>query len=119
VYRIYNYGGTLDNQTLELGAIPNSQDKSNIFVQTSIDKQVNLVNANGVTLQFWDGATVNQSHGASGIEGDSKLTVAMANGWQSAVRVITTGPPQPVRVTPLGTEVLRRLHHQRRYRYRG
>lgn len=73
VYRIYNYGGTLDNQTLELGAIPNSQDKSNIFVQTSIDKQVNLVNANGVTLQFWDGATVNQSHGASGIEGNSKI----------------------------------------------
>lgn len=73
VYRIYNYGGTLDNQTLELGAVPNSQDKSNIFVQTSIDKQVNLVNANGVTLQFWDGATVNQSHGASGIEGDSKI----------------------------------------------
>lgn len=73
VYRIYNYGGTLNNQTLELGAIPDSQDKSNIFVQTSIDKQVNLVNANGVTLQFWDGATVNQSHGASGIEGDSKI----------------------------------------------
>ncbi|HGY3367267.1 autotransporter outer membrane beta-barrel domain-containing protein [Citrobacter freundii] len=73
VYRIYNYGGTLDNQTLELGAIPNSQDKSNIFVQTSIDKQVNLLNANGVTLQFWDGATVNLSHGASGIEGDSKI----------------------------------------------
>lgn len=42
VYRIYNYGGTLDNQTLELGAIPDSRDKSNIFVQTSIDKQVNL-----------------------------------------------------------------------------
>lgn len=73
VYRIYNYGGTLNNQTLELGAIPDSQDKSNIFVQTSIDKQVNLVNANGVTLQFWDGATVNQSHGASGIEGDNKI----------------------------------------------
>ena len=73
VYRIYNYGGTLNNQTLELGAVPDTQDKSNIFVQTSIDKQVNLVNANGVTLQFWDGATVNQSHGASGIEGDSKI----------------------------------------------
>nr|WP_153879367.1 autotransporter outer membrane beta-barrel domain-containing protein [Citrobacter freundii] len=73
VYRIYNYGGTLDNRTLELGAVPDSQDKSNIFVQTAIDKQVNLVNANGVTLQFWDGATVNQSHGKSGIEGDSKI----------------------------------------------
>lgn len=73
VYRIYNYGGTLDNQGLDLGAIPDSQDKSNVFVQTSIDKQVNLVNANGVTLQFWDGATVSQSHGATGIEGDSKI----------------------------------------------
>ncbi|MBA4711187.1 MULTISPECIES: autotransporter outer membrane beta-barrel domain-containing protein [Citrobacter] len=73
VYRIYNYGGTLNNQTLELGAVPDTQNKSNIFVQTSIDKQVNLVNANGVTLQFWDGATVNQSHGASGIEGNSKI----------------------------------------------
>ena len=73
VYRIYNYGGTLNNQTLELGAVPDTQNKSNIFVQTSIDKQVNLVNANGVTLQFSDGATVNQSHGASGIEGNSKI----------------------------------------------
>ncbi len=73
VYRIYNYGGTLDNQGLDLGTIPDSQDKNNVFVQTSIDKQVNLVNANGVTLQFWDGATVSQSHGATGIEGDSKI----------------------------------------------
>ncbi|MCO5780958.1 autotransporter outer membrane beta-barrel domain-containing protein [Citrobacter meridianamericanus] len=73
VYRIYNYGGTLNNQTLDLGVVPDSQDKSNIFVQTSIDKQVNLVNANGVTLHFWDGATINQNHGASGIEGDSKI----------------------------------------------
>ena len=36
------------------------------------------------------------------LKATAKLTVAMANGWQSAVRVITTGPPQPVRVTPLG-----------------
>lgn len=31
VYRIYNYGGTLDNRTLELGAVPDSQDKNNIL----------------------------------------------------------------------------------------
>lgn len=73
VYRLYNYGGTLQNQTLELGAIPDSQDKNNIFVQTVIDKQVNLVNANGVTLHFWDGAVVGQNHGATGIEGDSSI----------------------------------------------
>ena len=73
VYRLYNYGGTLQNQTLELGAIPDSQDKNNIFVQTVIDKQVNLVNANGVTLHFWDGAAVGQNHGATGIEGDRNI----------------------------------------------
>ena len=31
------------------------------------------MNASGVTLQFWDSTAVNQSHGASGIEGDSKI----------------------------------------------
>ena len=67
------HGGTLTNNTLDLGDMPQSQDKSNIFVQTSIDKQVNLVNANGVTLQFWDGAAVGESHGASGIEGNNKI----------------------------------------------
>lgn len=73
VYRLYNYGGNLNNQTLELGDVPAGQDKSNIFVQTILDKQVNLVNANGVTLQFWDGAQSGDSHGISGIEGNGTI----------------------------------------------
>ncbi|AST78865.1 TPA: autotransporter outer membrane beta-barrel domain-containing protein [Citrobacter farmeri] len=73
VYRLYNYGGTLNNQTLELGDVPAGQDKSNIFVQTVLDKQVNLVNANGVTLQFWDGAQTGENHGKTGIEGNGKI----------------------------------------------
>lgn len=73
VYRLYNYGGTLDNQTLELGDVPAGQDKSNLFVQTVLDKQVNLVNANGVTLQFWDGAQTGENHGKTGIEGNGKI----------------------------------------------
>ena len=28
----------------------------NYFIQTSVDKQVNLVNTNGLTLNYWDGA---------------------------------------------------------------
>lgn len=73
VYRLYNYGGTLDNQTLELGDVPAGQDKSNIFVQTVLANQVNLVNANGVTLQFWDGAQTGENHGKTGIEGNGKI----------------------------------------------
>lgn len=73
VYRLYNYGGTLDNQTLALGDVPAGQDKRNIFVQTVLDKQVNLVNANGVTLQFWDGAQTGENHGKTGIEGNGKI----------------------------------------------
>lgn len=73
VYRIYNYGGTLDNQTLTLGTVPVGLDKSNIFVQTSMQNQVNLVNANGVTLQFWDGAINGTSHGKSGMEGNGVI----------------------------------------------
>ncbi|WZB75772.1 autotransporter-associated beta strand repeat-containing protein [Achromobacter insuavis] len=29
----------------------------NYFIQTSVDKQVNLVNTNGLTLNYWDGAS--------------------------------------------------------------
>lgn len=71
--RIYNYGGTLDDQTSELNAVPDSQDKSNISVQISVDRQVNLVSTNSVTLQFWDGTIVNQSHDMLDTEDDNKI----------------------------------------------
>ncbi|MDX8513970.1 autotransporter outer membrane beta-barrel domain-containing protein [Mesorhizobium sp. VK23E] len=51
VYRVISYAGTLTNNTLQTGVIPSSA----YFVQTSIDKQVNLVNTSGLTLNFWDG----------------------------------------------------------------
>lgn len=49
VYRIMSYGGTLDNQGLT-SSVPS------FYVQTSINGQVNLVNSQGLTLNFWDGA---------------------------------------------------------------
>jgi fibronectin-binding autotransporter adhesin len=53
VYRVFNYGGSLTNNGLELGTLPSG---SNAAVQTSIAGQVNLVNSAGLTLNFWDGA---------------------------------------------------------------
>ncbi len=51
VYRVINYTGTLTNNTLDLGTMPSP----GFSVQTSVDKQVNLVNASGTLLDFWDG----------------------------------------------------------------
>ncbi|MDG4879059.1 autotransporter-associated beta strand repeat-containing protein, partial [Mesorhizobium sp. WSM4935] len=51
IYRVFDYAGTLTNNGLAIGSIPSS----NYFVQTSIDHQVNLVNTQGLNLNYWDG----------------------------------------------------------------
>ena len=53
LYRIANYGGTLTDNGLALGALPAGAD---VFLQTSVANQVNLINVGGATLNFWDGA---------------------------------------------------------------
>lgn len=60
VYRVLDYGGTLTDNGLTLGAMP----AGDFFVQTSIAQQVNLVNATGLTLDFWDGAAGPKGDGA-------------------------------------------------------
>ena len=51
VYRLFNYDGTLTDNGLAIGTSPST----NVFVQTSLANQVNLVNTDGLTLSFWDG----------------------------------------------------------------
>lgn len=53
VYRVINYSGALTNNILEIGTAPEAAD--DLYVQTSIDGQVNLVNRTGYTMRFWDG----------------------------------------------------------------
>ncbi|MDM0117295.1 autotransporter-associated beta strand repeat-containing protein [Variovorax sp. J22R133] len=61
VYRIINYGGTLTDNGLTIGSLvqPPTTPVAPLppfIVQTSIAHQVNLVNATGLTLNYWDGA---------------------------------------------------------------
>lgn len=51
VYRVFSYDGTLTNNGLAVGTIPST----GYSIQTSIDHQVNLVNTEGLTFNFWDG----------------------------------------------------------------
>ncbi|MET3654908.1 beta strand repeat-containing protein, partial [Dyella japonica] len=59
VYRLFDYGGALSGSGLALGAVP----LPSLFVQTSVAGQVNLVNTNGISLRFWDGATGPKNNG--------------------------------------------------------
>jgi fibronectin-binding autotransporter adhesin len=52
VYRVFSYNGALTNNDLSVGSIPST----NYFIQTAIANQVNLVNAQGLTMNYWDGA---------------------------------------------------------------
>ncbi|WP_082407494.1 autotransporter outer membrane beta-barrel domain-containing protein [Mesorhizobium sp. 1M-11] len=54
VYRIINYGGALQNNTLDIASLPPGTPPNTFFVQTSVANQVNLVNTAGLQLTFWD-----------------------------------------------------------------
>ncbi|MEW7315005.1 autotransporter outer membrane beta-barrel domain-containing protein [Buttiauxella gaviniae] len=55
VYRIFNYDGTLNDNTLAIAKLPVGFDADDFYIQTNIKGQVNLINSTGITLRFWDG----------------------------------------------------------------
>ena len=60
VYRVIAYAGTLTDNGLQLGSIPSPD----VFVQTSVAAQVNLVNTADLTLNYWDGVAGPKNNGA-------------------------------------------------------
>jgi len=63
VYRVFDYGGVLTDNGLDLGTLPAD---SHVTVQTSVAGQVNLVNARVIRLNFWDGAAGPKNDGIVG-----------------------------------------------------
>lgn len=55
LYRLMNYGGGLMNNGLAFGSVPGSA--ADLYLQTSVAQQVNLVNRAGLSLNFWDGGS--------------------------------------------------------------
>ncbi|MBO9517395.1 MAG: autotransporter-associated beta strand repeat-containing protein [Porphyrobacter sp.] len=51
VYRVITYAGVLTDGGMTLGTVP----APDLYLQTSVANQVNLVNTTGLTLNFWDG----------------------------------------------------------------
>lgn len=70
VYRLMNYGGALTDNGLEFGTLPTAADPHDLFLQTAIDGQVNLVNSAGLTLSFWDGSVATEHNNGAIDDGD-------------------------------------------------
>nr|WP_298725288.1 autotransporter domain-containing protein [uncultured Steroidobacter sp.] len=80
IYRLINYTGTLTDNGLELGLMPASSAN---YVQTSVANQVNLINTQGLVLNYWDGADHARNDGEIG--GGSGLWQAGGNdNWTTA-----------------------------------
>lgn len=83
VYRLMNYGGALTDNTLDLGTLPGGSDPQDLFVQTAIGGQVNLVSSAGLTLTFWDGA-IGEQHNDGAINGGAGTWSADNDNWTAA-----------------------------------
>jgi fibronectin-binding autotransporter adhesin len=56
-YRLFNYGGVLTNNVLDIGAVPAGFNASDFLIVTGVPNQVNLLVLGGPVsiTQFWDG----------------------------------------------------------------
>jgi autotransporter-associated beta strand protein len=93
IYRLFDYGGTLTDNGLEIGAVPGDYVPGDLQVQTSVAGQVNLLRytaAAGDTL-FWDGSDAalwenGRVDGGDGVWGSSEsFTTAdgLTNSYQN------------------------------------
>ena len=81
LYRIFDYGGVLTDNGMDVGTTPAGVPASALSIQTTIDNEVNLVSAAGVTLAFWDGPS-GPNNGV--IDGGDGVWNTANNNWTDA-----------------------------------
>ena len=89
VYRLIDYSGQLyNNAATTLGSLPSGISASDMAVQTAVNGQVNLVNARGLSLQFWDGdAAANLNNGQ--VDGGDGTWSATSQTWTDVDGLVT------------------------------
>ncbi len=96
-YQLINVTGAITDAGYSLGSVPSG---SNLVVQTSVPRQLNLValpGAGGPALQYWDGATFTANgtvHGGSGNFGGSatnwtNIPASASSAWAQGIGVFT------------------------------
>jgi len=85
VYRLFDYDGNLTGGSFAVGTAP--ADASDLAVQTSVDGQVNLINAAGLAFGFWDGAGPANNNAVDGGDGIWQVDGAFDNWTDSAGKI--------------------------------
>jgi fibronectin-binding autotransporter adhesin len=94
VYRLFTYGSLVDNG-LALGTIPGGVSMSDLSIQTSVPHQVNLINAAGLTLNFWDGGDPAKFNN-SVVDGGNGVWSAVGDTWTDQSGIVNhVMTPQP------------------------
>ncbi len=81
LYRLIKYTGTLTDNVLDLGATPALP--GDLFVQTRVANEVNLINSTGVSLNFWDGTDAPNNGTVGGGSGTWRIGNP-GDGWADA-----------------------------------
>lgn len=93
IYRLIDYTGSLTDNGLDLGNMPAGTSN---YVQTSVAHQVNLVNSNGLTLNWWDGDAGGRNDGViAGGNGTWQSNPTSADRWTQADGLINTPYQNP------------------------
>jgi autotransporter family porin len=64
VYRLFDYGLSFSDYGLSIAGTPDGISRDDLSLQTSVDKQINLINTAGMNLGFWAG----QEDSVNGVE---------------------------------------------------
>ncbi|RIX83537.1 autotransporter outer membrane beta-barrel domain-containing protein [Acidovorax cavernicola] len=81
LYRLIKYTGSLTDNGLGIGSAPVAP--ADLYVQTSVHREVNLINSAGVQLGFWDGGdAVNNNHVGGG-SGTWRIGGPGGDGWSN------------------------------------
>jgi len=82
LYRLINYGGTLTDNGLDIGAAPAGYNSTNLTVQTATAGQVNLLVGTPVaSFSFWDGANTGANNA---VDGGTATWTATGTNWTVA-----------------------------------
>lgn len=80
LYRLVDYGGALTDNGMSIGDVPDGSDAAQMYIQTSVAHQINLVNMSGADLNFWDGGNM-ANHGNGAIDGGTGTWNTANTNW--------------------------------------
>ena len=79
LYRLINYGGTLIDNGLNIGLVPTDFTVSDLTIQTSVARQVNLLVGSPVrSFNFWDGGNTTSN---AAVNGGAGIWTSVGTNW--------------------------------------